>query len=116
MMRFAQRLTADFNVRVKTLIRTEPTSNVAITNKNSGGTPRGSVAADKRYVSPFKLLNIPATHSTARIILTSSGFLAVLLMIFIVYLLFCLILMISIELNLQKTVVAILFLGAELGW
>ena len=48
MMRFAQRLTADFDVRVKTLIRTEPTSNVAITNNNPGSTPIGSVAADRR--------------------------------------------------------------------
>ena len=115
MMRFAQRLTADLNVRVKTLIRTEPTSNVAITNNNPGSTPIGPVAADRRYVSPFRLLNIPATHNTARIILTSSRFLAVLLIILFVYLVLYLILMSSIELDLQKTVVAILFLGAELG-
>jgi hypothetical protein len=83
-MRFAQRLTADFNVRVKTLIKTEPTSIIAITDNRSGLAPIGPVAADRRYVSPFRLLNIPATHNTARIILTSSRFLAVLLMVFIV--------------------------------
>jgi hypothetical protein len=85
MMRFAQRLTGDFNVRVKTLIKIEPTNINAATDNNSGVITKDPVFASedfktgsfKRYVSPFKLLNIPATHSTARIILTSSRFLAV---------------------------------------
>jgi hypothetical protein len=86
MMRFTQRLTGDFNVRVKTLIKIIPTNINDITKYNSGVTTIGPVLAIndfnatgslKRYVSPFKLLNIPATHNTARIILTSSRFLAV---------------------------------------
>jgi hypothetical protein len=85
-MRFAQRLTEGFNVRVKTLIKIEPTNSNNITNNNSGVATIGPVFASedfsttgslKRYASPFKRLNIPATHNTARMILTSSRFLTV---------------------------------------
>src|SRR3990170_7174962 len=85
MMRFAQRLTGDFNVKVKTLIKIEPTNINDATNNNSGVVTTdpvfsrvdfSTIGSFKRYVSPFKLLNIPATHSTARIILTSNGLLA----------------------------------------
>jgi len=95
-MRFAQRLTGYFNVRVKTLIRIGTTNMIDMTNNNSGVALIGAVFAreafsatgsDKRYVSPFKLLNIPATHSTARIILTSNIIPAVFLFEFIFYLL-----------------------------
>src|SRR6185369_1508717 len=80
-MRFAQRLTGDRNVRLKPLIKIEPTNTIDITNNNPGDAARGLVLADKRYVSPFRLLNISATHSTARMILTSSRFLVVSLVV-----------------------------------
>jgi hypothetical protein len=97
MMRFAQRLTGDFNVRVKKLIKIGTTNIVDMTNNNPEVTTTGPVFASKainatgsckRYVSPFKLLSIPAIHSTARINLTSSRFLAVALFVFIFDLLF----------------------------
>ncbi len=83
MMRFAQRLTERLNVRVKTLIRIGTTNTSDIPNSNSGVTAIGAVFASdafkvagscRRYVSPFKLLNIPAAHNTARMMLTSGGF------------------------------------------
>ena len=92
MMRFAQRLTEGFSIRVKVLIKIEPTNINDITNNNSGVALIDPVFSSKdfsateslkRYVSPFKELNTSATHSTARIILTSSGFLAVSLFVFI---------------------------------
>ena len=83
MIRFAQRLTGGVNVKVKPLIKTCPTNRSAYTDNNSGLTPRGFVIALKRYVSPFKLLSIPAAHRTARMILTSSRFPVVSLFVFI---------------------------------
>src|SRR4030042_2571899 len=86
MMRFAQRLREDFSVMVKTLISMGNTNIIDITNNNSGvalidpvfsSKDFSATESDKRYVSPFKELNTSATHSAARIILTSSGFLAV---------------------------------------
>jgi hypothetical protein len=82
-MRFTQRLTGYFNVSVKTLIKTGTTNIVDITNNNWGVATIGPLFARevfnttgslKRYVSPFRLLNIPVAHSTARVILTSSRF------------------------------------------
>src|SRR3990170_8457810 len=96
MMRFAQRLTGDFNVKVKTLIKIEPTNINDATNNNSGVVTTdpvfsrvdfSTIGSFKRYVSPFKLLNIPATHSTARIILTSNVIPTVFLFEFISFLL-----------------------------
>jgi hypothetical protein len=65
---------------------------IGITNNNSGATTIGAVFAskdfsatesDKLYVSPFRLLNLPATYNTARIILTSIMIPAVILFEFI---------------------------------
>ena len=83
MTRFAQRPAPDFNIRVKALIKIEPTNSIDMTNSNSGGAPSGPVLALNRYVSPFKLLNIPAAHNIARMIRTSSRLLAVALFVFI---------------------------------
>jgi hypothetical protein len=86
MMRFAQRLTEYFNIRVKALISMGNTNIIDMTNNNSGVALIDPVFSSKdfnateslkRYVSPFKELNTSATHNTARIILTSSRFLAV---------------------------------------
>ena len=86
MMRFAQRLTVDFNIRVKTLISMGNTNIIDITSNNSGvalidpvflSKDLSATESLKRYVSPFKELNTSAIHSAARTILTSSRFLAI---------------------------------------
>jgi hypothetical protein len=65
MIRFAQRLTEYFNVKLKILIKTGATNIIDITNNNPGVTTIGPVFASKashstgsckRYVSPFKLV------------------------------------------------------------
>src|SRR4030042_6297110 len=86
MMRFAQQLTEYFNIRVKVLISMGNTNIIDMTNNNSGVAlidpvfsikDFNAIESLKRYVSPFKELNTSATHSTARIILVSSRFLAI---------------------------------------
>src|SRR5512136_1648444 len=97
MIRFAQRLTEDFNIRVKALISMGTTNIIDIVNNNPGVVTIDPVFSSidfsvigslKRYVSPFKELNTSAIHSAARTILTSSRFLAVSLFVFIFDLLF----------------------------